>query len=273
MPFQFPAFFTLRQTMGLLDSALEANELGLLELIEATKVAKPATSLDLTALSTKHGIKVNSTNEAVLRSTMHQLYVVNAMSVLETFVEDLREQHPDGASWKRLDKEDDWTMLTRLIGGKAGHDLAHSIEFRIVHHYRLFRNSFMHDRDGDRNAMDKEAMKLKVLVGDSHYKKTVAPNPFNDATFDDFILLTRAGKVLAKNISTAMALDASGLARSLQRMSDAKLHRVKLPHLKRYKQAPARQKQAVETLCNRLFNLTPAECAGVYEELRKGPLA
>jgi len=273
MPFQFPAFVTLRQTMGLLDSALEANELGLLELIEKTKVDKPDNSLDLAALSAKHRIKVNATDKQVLRRTMHQLYIVNAMSVLESYVEDLTEQHPDGASWKRLDKEDDWTMLTRYVGGKAGHDLAHSIEFKIVEHYRLFRNAFMHDRDGAQNALNKDAVNLKALVKVSHYTKTDAPNAFHDASFDDFILLTRAGKVLAKNISAAMALDASGLALSLKRMSDAKLHRVKLPHLKRYKLAPVRQQQAVETLCNRLFNLTPSECVGVYEELLKGPLA
>jgi len=138
----------------------------------------------------------------------------------------------------------------------------------IVEYYRGVRNKFAHP-DFDAARFSKTLPRIRMAMPASKYAKLSAPNTYNQVTFDDFILFSRAVKDTALCISKLCQPTPPEIAQMLTEVDDDGFSFVSL----KQKKASSRIRVAILASLRHLYGLSEAEGLEVVDILLKGALA
>jgi hypothetical protein len=214
MAFRFPCYRDLKQKLGEFDALCECIELATRDLIEHASAA-PDQHAYVSGLSRLHGIRVNRVDVPALRPHVARMYILAVYQCLEDFLIGLREEHPQGKQWGMDYYDDRLTKIGRAVG------FNHTLAFDVCQHYRVIRNATMHPSARDKlraNAVAVKALRDRVAQNSS-LSTLDAPNSYDAASFDDFVLFTRSIKTLAEELCAAARPSDDELAEMVKAMT------------------------------------------------------
>jgi len=267
--FEFRAFRSLKAELGELDCYSECIEIAVRQLVDnALKSGSPVTHIQ--ELSRKFGVRVDDIDVASLSVHVCQLYLVTVHQQFERFLADLSNEYGTAKLWSKTSKESWLTSVLRNIGPDV--DTAKSrvgeLPVLIVEYYRGVRNKFAH-HDFDAARFSRTLPRIRMATPASKYAKLSAPNTYNEVTFDDFILFSRAVKDSAVGISKLCQPTPAEIAQMLTEVDDDDFSFVSL----KQKKASSRIKIAILASLRHMYGLSEAEGIEVVDILLKGSLA
>lgn len=248
--FRFRCYLALRKRLGELDAVCEWLELGARELIEQT-TSEGVDRARILKLSDHHKVRVHHVHTALLRRHAPLLYIASAYASLKLFLSDLRREHPTGETWrKRKDGE------SALNAVRSSLNLQSTLEIEVCEHYHTIRSTFSHPDTG-RSTADCKALRARV-AGVSTLQRLVAPNQWDDVSFDDFVLFTRCIKVVAEQLCLAGRPSAE----------EIRMLASEAPELaaktKRFSNRPDRLQKAQMKVLQTYYSLSAKDCATLY---------
>jgi hypothetical protein len=155
----------------------------------------------LSKQSEKYSIRVNSVEQSKFRQNISKGYIITISQNMEQFFKALQIDYLNlfEIDWKFL--PDGMTRLDFILGKLKAYDEIDidKVLVSIFKYYSYIRNSYAHGGDRDH---DKEFKGIQNYLPDIKERYGLnAPNHFDNITFDDFVLFTRASKDLAHNIT------------------------------------------------------------------------
>jgi hypothetical protein len=200
--FRFPCYREFKTRLGEADAAAQFAEIAVRQLAnQCEQSSKPNAALQEKA--DEFGVKSDYVDPKLARRQITTLHLIAVMAETEHFLEDLRDSHPSHREWEY--PKDDEDLLRRIIRN-AVPDLREArkelggVDFDLFEHYRVVRNLVAHG-EVQASKVDVRVDKLReASSGDARYARLDAPNTFNNLRFDDFILLTRVAKSLARQL-------------------------------------------------------------------------
>lgn len=196
--FRFPCYRDLKQRLGELDALCECLEIATRDLVERANASSDPNGF-IEERSRHHGVRVNRVDIPELQAHAVRTHIMTVHQSLEEFLNDLRSEHPLGDQWDMNGKADLLTKTANALGFNP------TLPFDICQHYRLVRNAVAHPaaRAGLRGSIAKVSA-LKERVAQVPNLHTLdAPNPYDNVIFDDFVLFSRAAKLLALELCAA----------------------------------------------------------------------
>lgn len=198
MDFTYPSYGKFKKTLGYFDSIIELNEVAIREFSSKGNTSGNFEDF-LRQKSNFHNIRVDFPEiPQYFNSIISRSYIVLVSTCFEEFLEELRNEHQKikGAkwSWEESVPKLETTFKKISLAVKKEDD----INYRICDYYRLVRNSTVHNSEKKIQKLKSEYMKISLIQGiKKFYSSLNAPNQFENITFDDFILYSRAAKTVA----------------------------------------------------------------------------
>ncbi|WP_434347657.1 hypothetical protein ACN6A1_06260 [Myxococcus virescens] len=198
MSFRFPCYRDLKLRLGELDALCECLEIAIRDLVESANGSSDPNEF-MGERSRHHGVRVNRVDIPGLQAHAARTHIMTVYQSLEDFLDDLRSEHPLGDQWDMNGKRD---LLTKTAGALGFNP---TLPFDICQYYRLIRNAVAHPsaRDGLRGSTAKVSALQHRVAQAPNLNTLDAPNPFDNVTFDDFVLFSRATKLLAMELCAA----------------------------------------------------------------------
>lgn len=198
--------------------------------------------------SAEHNIMLTSYKTNVFFQKISTSYIVSVQQCFETFLKEVNDKGKKLGSynWKTKEKDESWLhcIINNVLSKNEINELQPLIQ--LCEYYRIVRNSAVHDFY-DKNDCGKEfenvskySRQLEVM-----YNKLNAPNKYEQISFDDFIIFTRAAKDIAYKIYNSFKYDI-----------DKILQETDLRNFYRYKNNTPRLKGAIKLFFRSNFNFS-----------------
>jgi hypothetical protein len=195
--FRSPAYRSLITTLGETDATVEWIEVCVRELERVGSRSRGKEIIK--AAANRHSVFVYPMDVRVLKQRWGRLGLLAAYTQFEYFLDGFRKTHPRRVQYKRPDGEDKLSPTLRafdLSSKQVG-----QLEFDLCTYYRVLRNFFMHDAEGNQGKENRTlCLNLRKQINGSQYNGLNAPNFADELSFDDFVLFTRAIKRIASNL-------------------------------------------------------------------------
>lgn len=206
------SFHTLWKLLGESDSGLEWLEVAVRELL---RVHQEDGSSAASLLAQRHKIRVNDLEVEALTAHWARLQIVAVAQYLELFLDQFRTEIPRDVR-ARASREDLVTYTLDVYKVKT--PSVGALQCDILGYYRKVRNQFVHDPAAEASKMlirQAESLRQAIQVTSNPYSTLAAPNPPAAASFDDFVLFSRALKDFSKGLSASVVLTDEELRRKI----------------------------------------------------------
>lgn len=183
-------------------------------------------------LATQNHITLTSYNPDKMVNTISKSYIVNIHLCFETFLKNAcREVKEFGIKeYSEKRQDDSWLKCARLnILGNIIPKEKQAL-FDLCEYYRLIRNTAVHDLcDVQSRKTEYEKLKKYDFKTDAKFAKLIAPNEYENITFDDFVMFSRSCVELATYLFNEIDYDYSKIVRTIphtfRRYNDDRLNR------------------------------------------------
>ena len=205
MAFRLNCVSELYKNLGRFDAIVEFTEIAIRDFI---KQANQTGDFDtfLQKKSSEHNIYVHTVDLSVYRARISHSYILSVYQTAELFIHQFREEHIDlyNKTWTLDDSKDNLLIKTiRKISAINPATLqigAHRLS--IFNYYRVVRNKYSHDRISE-TRVDQEFKNISQFIAQVQidYLDLVAPNDYDNISFDDFILFSRTIKDISYKLN------------------------------------------------------------------------
>lgn len=161
-------------------------------------------------LATEYAVTLTNYDADSMVSEIYRSYIVNVHLCFETFLKDVCQQikiYGKNEYEPRIQGESYLSCVVRNICGNNLSDDMKSL-YELCEYYRLIRNTSVHDLC-EIDSHEKEYHKLKKynFKTEVKFSKLVAPNKYEDISFDDFVMFSRSCVELATYIFEKITYD------------------------------------------------------------------
>jgi hypothetical protein len=205
MAFRLNCVSELYKNLGRFDAIVEFTEISIRDFIRQANQTGDFDSF-LQTKSNQHNIRVNTIDQAVYRARISHSYILSVYQTAELFIHQFRDEHIDlyNNTWTLDDTKDNLLIKTirkiSAVNPATTHIGAHRLS--IFNYYRIVRNKYSHDRISE-TRVDQEFQNINQFRTQiqADYTGLTAPNDFDNISFDDFILFSRAIKDIAYGLN------------------------------------------------------------------------
>lgn len=198
MSFRFPCYRNLQLRLGELDALCECLEIATRDLVERASASSDPNAF-IEERSRHHGVRVNRVDIPGLQAHALRMHITTVHQSLEEFLNGLCAEHPQGEQWDI--KKRKGALLTRIADAL---NFKETLSFDLCQYYRVIRNAVAHPAARKELGSADKSDALRQRVGQhATLKALVAPNAYDKVTFDDFVLFSRAAKLLAMELCLA----------------------------------------------------------------------
>lgn len=184
-----------KQDLGISDAANEYIEV-LLRQFEST----PNDESSFQVMASHYGIRVNDVEPQTAISKIREYYIITVFQVFEDFLSQMHSYLKDYGKYNGNRDSSD-SMLKHihknLIGMKRTTEISY-LNFLICDYYRLIRNLCAHTDNAKKVQSAYQILLERKEEIEVIYLQLQAPNDFQNISFDDFVLYSRAAKNLAE---------------------------------------------------------------------------
>lgn len=201
MAFRLNCVSELYKNLGRFDAIGEFTEVAIRDFIHQ---ANKSSNFDnfLQEKSNQHNICVNTIDQSVYRARISHSYILSVYQTAELFIHQFRDEHIDlyNNTWTLDDTKDNLLIKTirkiSAVSPATAHIGVHRLS--IFNYYRVVRNKYSHDRISEIR-VDQEFQNINQFRTQiqTDYPGLLAPNNFDNISFDDFILFSRTIKDIA----------------------------------------------------------------------------
>ena len=142
-------------------------------------------------------------------------YIVNVHLCFETFLKDVCRQINKYGKNEYKPRIQEESYLSCAVRNICGNNLSDDMKplYELCEYYRLIRNTSVHDLC-EVDSHEKEYRKLQKynFKTEAKFSKLVAPNKYEEISFDDFVMFSRSCVELAIYIFEKMAYDYTKIA-------------------------------------------------------------
>jgi len=185
-------------------------------------------------LATQNHITLTSYNPDNMINAISRSYIVNVQLCFETFLKNAcREVKEFGIKeYHEKSQDDSWLKCARLniIGNIIPKEK--QALFDLCEYYRLVRNTAVHDLcDIKSRKREYENLKKYDFKTEAKFANLLAPNEYENISFDDFVMFSRSCVELATYLFNEIVYDYSKIVKTIppcqlhtfRRYSDARL--------------------------------------------------
>lgn len=265
--FRFVAYRDLKRTLGQINAVVETAELAMRSFASQARLA-PSTDVFVRQMSKAHGVRVDVLDLQASTRQMNHFYIVSVHQYFESFLKAFKKQHPQN-TW--LDSDDN-SLLKNVLSSFAPRnynemvDAVGRLELDVADYYRHVRNAVAH---GDDKNSVQSTLRLRSRVQDptTVYTRLLAPNPFAQTDFDDFILFTRVVKHIALALCSVARPTDPQIADMILRGDPAGPLGIDLEALRKRKRNPEAFQSALGTLLRIRYGLIRLEAQPIIDLL------
>lgn len=161
-------------------------------------------------LATAYAVTLTNYDADSMVSEICRSYIVNVHLCFETFLRDVcRQMNKYGKNeYKRRIQEESY--LSCVVRNICGSNLADDMKplYELCEYYRLIRNTSVHDLcDVDSHEREYGKLQKYNFKTETKFSKLVAPNKYEEISFDDFIMFSRSCVELATYIFEKISYD------------------------------------------------------------------
>ena len=161
-------------------------------------------------LATAYAVTLTNYDADSMVSEICRSYIVNVHLCFETFLRDVcRQMNKYGKNeYKRRIQEESY--LSCAVRNICGSNLADDMKplYELCEYYRLIRNTSVHDLcDVDSHEREYGKLQKYNFKTETKFSKLVAPNKYEEISFDDFIMFSRSCVELATYIFEKISYD------------------------------------------------------------------
>lgn len=160
-------------------------------------------------IASRYGIRVNDVDPQIAISKIREYYIISVFQVFEAFLDQMHNYLKDFGKYNG-NKDSTDSMLKHihknLVGMKRTSESSY-LNYLICDYYRLIRNLCAHTDNTDKVQNAHQHLLERKEEIEAAYPQLQAPNDFQQITFDDFVLYSRAAKNLAEEYVSNIKYD------------------------------------------------------------------
>ncbi|MDF2454087.1 MAG: hypothetical protein K0R51_80 [Cytophagaceae bacterium] len=205
MAFRLNCVSELYKNLGRFDAIVEFTEISIRDFIHQAQQIGDFDAF-LQTKSHQHNICVNTVDQSVYRARISHSYILSVYQTAELFMHQFRDEHIDlyNNTWTLEDTKDNLLIKTirkiSAVNPATLHIGAHRIS--LFNYYRVVRNKYSHDRISEiRVGQEFQNINQFATQIQIDYPGLLAPNDFDNISFEDFILFSRAIKDIAYKLN------------------------------------------------------------------------
>lgn len=161
-------------------------------------------------LATEYAVTLTNYDADSMVSEICRSYIVNVHLCFETFLKDVCRQMNKYGKNEYKPRIQEESYLSCAVRNICGSNLADDMKplYELCEYYRLIRNTSVHDLC-DVDSHEKEYGKLQKynFKTETKFSKLVAPNKYEEISFDDFVMFSRSCVELATYIFEKISYD------------------------------------------------------------------
>lgn len=204
------SYNNLKSTLGEYDALVELKELVLRTFDSQYLISKDQDQFIKNACS-EQKISFNPKSYYEAKRLIYHSYISLAYSSFDDFNQSFKRELKEIYGSLELQKEDGETdidyinrFLNKAIGSRILNDINIKLNYKIIEHYRIIRNEFIHPHTERKEKLyiDLESKYIPQFLTYYSDYKGITDTTRNSITFDDFLLLSMAILNYAKMIVT-----------------------------------------------------------------------
>lgn len=199
-------------------------------------------------LATEYAVTLTNYDADVMASEICRSYIVNVHLCFETFLKDVCWQMKKYGKNKYKPRIQEESYLSCAVRNICGNNLADDIKplYDLCEYYRLIRNTSVHDLcDVDSHEKEYDKLKTYNFKTEAKFSRLLAPNKYEEISFDDFVMFSRCCVELATYIFGKMSYDYVKIVLDIPNKQMSKLR----------KYSKKRQEQALYSYIKTLYNV------------------
>ena len=197
-------------------------------------------------LATEYSITLTNYDADAMVTEICRSYIVNVHLCFETFLKDVCQQINKCGKNEYKPRIQEESYLACAVRNICGNNLSDDMKplYELCEYYRLIRNTSVHDLC-EVDPHEKEYRKLQKynFKTDAKFSKLVAPNIYEEISFDDFVMFSRSCVELATYIFEKMEYDYAKIVKDIPHKQVSKWQ----------KYSKKRQKRALYSYINTLY--------------------
>ena len=166
-------------------------------------------------LATEYAVTLTNYDADSMVCEICRSYIVNVHLCFETFLKDVCRQINKYGKNEYKPRIQEESYLSCAVRNICGNNLSDDMKplYELCEYYRLIRNTSVHDLC-EIDSHEKEYRKLQKynFKTEAKFSKLVAPNKYEEISFDDFVMFSRSCVELATYIFEKMAYDYTKIA-------------------------------------------------------------
>lgn len=184
-----------KQDLGISDAANEYIEV-LLRQFESA----PNDESSFQVMASHYGIRVNDVEPQTAINKIREYYIITVFQVFEDFLSQMHSYLKDYGKYNSNRDSSDSILKhihKNLIGMKRTTEISY-LNYLICDYYRLIRNLCAHTDNAKKVLSAYQILLERKEEIEAIYPQLQAPNDFQNISFDDYVLYSRAAKNLAE---------------------------------------------------------------------------
>ena len=269
MPFRFRSALRFRDTVGKVDAVVSFTELAI-RLLRKQYLSEADGREFLRRVSSELGVYVTHVSLELLATRTSQLHTVSMVQHFETFLVELKREHPAHVTWPAKSDEEPLLdyVLKNITGQDCGWDSTTELELDLLAYYRLGRNRFLHASD-DKPTKAKD-LKKRAKTHPS-FGNLNAPNIYTELSFDDCVVCARCSLLIAMKMCEWGRPSDEQIAEMLfQLEQDGQLS---LKSLRKVLDTRERCRKKVQNLLSSTYGMAASDSEGVVDYVIRRLLA
>lgn len=154
-------------------------------------------------LATEYEVTLTNYDADSMVSEICRSYIVNVHLCFETFLKDICRQMSKYGKNEYKPRLQEESYLSCAVRNICGRNLADDMKplYELCEYYRLIRNTSVHDlREVDYHEKEYDKLQKYNFKTEIKFSKLVAPNKYEEISFDDFVMFSRSCVELATYI-------------------------------------------------------------------------
>lgn len=199
-------------------------------------------------LATEYAVTPTNYDADSMASEICRSYIVNVHLSFETFLKDVCRQMNKYGKNEYKPRVQEESYLSCAVRNICGSNLADDMKplYELCEYYRLIRNTSVHDLcDVDSHEKEYDKLKKYNFKTETKFSRLLAPNKYDEISFDDFVMFSRSCVELATYIFEKMSYDYVKIVLDIPKKQVSKLR----------KYSKKRQEQALYSYIKILYNV------------------
>jgi len=206
MAFRLKSVAELRKELGQYDAVVQLTEISVRNFIENARTHSSIRDY-ITEQSQKYNIRTNDVEMDILMNRLPLQYIASVQQYAEYFLYKFKEEYEELYNYKIELGDTNENFLDKLISKLPYNKQAlmsevGEVHYGIISYYKKIRNKYSHYFQISDSSLQKEHQKLLLKKSEIKeiYELSDVPNDYENLTFNDFMLFTRALKYFANNL-------------------------------------------------------------------------